>query len=210
MKGSKLALLVIALLLIVAGGVYFTQGSGVSHLELRDFAVKDTAALERIFMADTYNRTIELVKGDDGKWRLDNKVLAQQHSVKLILNTLYRMRVKSPVPKTTHNTVIKGIIAQHTKVELYEKGENTPLKTYFVGNATPDHYGTYMLLETEEGRSQVPFIMEMPGFYGFLTSRFHCDFNQWRFSGIFNIKEKEHCFIKHGLQRGTQQIVSHR
>ena len=66
--------------------------------------------------------------------------------------------MRSPVPKAAFNNVIKQIATSGTKVEIYQ-GKDKPSKTYYIGGATLDHQGTYMILETEGVKSSVPFIM---------------------------------------------------
>ena len=43
-----------------------------------------------------------------------------------------------------------------------------------------------MLLETpNEGKSSIPYIMHIPGFNGFLSTRFHAIERDWRYTGVF-------------------------
>ena len=65
------------------------------------------------------------------------------------------------------------------KVEIYKNGEL--FKIYYVGGATQDQMGTYMILD----QSNVPFIMELPGFTGFLTPRYFPMESLWRENFIF-------------------------
>ncbi len=59
----------------------------------------------------------------------------------------------------------------HKKVEIFQNGKIA--KTWYVGNATQDHLGTYMLLkDAEKGKSPEPFIMFLPNMYGSLQARF--------------------------------------
>ncbi len=196
MKGNT-GLTVLTLLLgTVAFIFWYTTGDTVNNKELRNFAISDTAAIDRIFIADQSNRSIWLKRESaDAEWQVEDPKTkevfrAQQNVCSLLLKTFKRIKVKAPVPANALENIIKNIAGSHAKVEIYMSGEKIPAKMYWVGNPTKDHYGTYMLLETtDEGRSSVPFVMEMPGFYGFLSSRFHADIYQWRHSGIFNYAE---------------------
>ena len=58
------------------------------------------------------------------------------------------------------------------------------VKTYYVGDATQDNMGTYMLLED----SDEPFIMNIPGFRGFLNTRYSTLENDWRNHSIYNLE----------------------
>ena len=50
------------------------------------------------------------------------------------------------------------------------------------------HYGTNMLLEIDGKKSSIPYITHVPGFFGYLSTRFFTDENLWRHRGIFEIK----------------------
>lgn len=197
MKGNKLLLLIVVVLAAVAVWLFLDTEETVSDQELRDFAVADTASVDRIFIADHMDRAINLHRAENGEWMVKNvktgeDFKSQQESVSLLLKTMKRIKVQAPITKASHENIIKQIMSNHAKVEIYKKGEDTPEKIYWVGSPTKDHYGTYMLLEIPgQGRSSVPFIMEMPGFYGFLSTRFHADIYEWRFSGMFNLGIEE-------------------
>jgi hypothetical protein len=63
--------------------------------------------------------------------------------------------------------------SKSTKIEIYSKGEK--VKQYYVGHATQDNTGTYMLLtntETDENYEE-PFVTHIPGFEGFIYSLFN-------------------------------------
>jgi len=77
------------------------------------------------------------------------------------------------------------------RVEIFTGGDE-PEKIWHVGHSTPDHFGTYMLLETpEKGRSNEPFILSMQGFTGHLYSRFFADDRDWRRSEIFRYRARD-------------------
>ena len=78
----------------------------------------------------------------------------------------------------------RDIATKATKVEIYQ-GDDKPSKVYYVGNATNDHQGTYMVLEIDGVKSTVPFVMFIPGNYGYLTSRFFTEAQQWRDAIVF-------------------------
>ena len=159
--------------------------------ELRDFAVEDTASITKIFLADKNNKTITLVR-KDGFWTVNNVFAARKDLVDVLLKTICRLNVKAPVSKSTHNTIVKALATSSVKVEIYQKEKL--VKTFYVGGATPDNLGTYMLLEG----SAAPFIMDIPGFFGYLTSRFTTDLNDWRDHSVFryNFADIENVEVK--------------
>lgn len=180
------------ILVLVAGLAYLAYtlskndgNSKLSEEALSDFAVKDTASIDRLILTDTEgNAGINLVRASKG-WTTDKGDCVQQHLVLTILETIKHVAVKGLVPKEAMETVNKNLTAHHRKMEIYQKGVLT--KTWYIGNATADHYGTYMLLkDAEKGKSPEPFIMHMPNEHGSLQSRFITNPLEFQCTGIFN------------------------
>jgi hypothetical protein len=186
MKKNKLTLVVILVLSAVAGYLYFNNHTGTIKKELRDFSVKDTAKVTKIFLADNYGNTINLDRKSEGVWTVNDKYETRADAIKLILGTINQMEVKSPVSKASFKNVITQITGRHTKVEIY-MGKDKPAKTFYVGGATQDQFGTYMMIEN----SSVPFIMHIPGFHGYLSTRFFTEEEKWRSTALFRYKKGE-------------------
>ena len=85
---------------------------------------------------------------------------------------------------------MKLMASKSTKVEIYQK--NILVKTYYVGHPTMDNLGTFMYLEN----SSVPFIMYIPGFNGYLSSRYFTQETEWRDRGIFRYDPRAIIHIK--------------
>jgi hypothetical protein len=75
------------------------------------------------------------------------------------------------------------------KVEIFQNGEWA--KTWYVGFSTQDHYGTYMLLETPDEKSDLPVIMKVKGLAGIIDPRFFADKRKWVCTNIFNLSLDE-------------------
>lgn len=181
MKKFVAPIVIVIILAIIALFYFFNNSKSTIKKELRDFAVEDTASITRVFMADKANKNITLTR-QRNTWLINNEFPARKDLTDVLLKTICRLRVKAPVPKSAHNTIVKGLATNSVKVEIYR--ESTLLKTFYVGGATPDNLGTYMLLEG----SSVPFIMEIPGFFGYLTPRFTTDINDWKDKCVFSYK----------------------
>jgi hypothetical protein len=81
------------------------------------------------------------------------------------------------------------MVATHTKVQIFQKGNW--LKTWYVGFSTQDHYGTYMLLETPDEKSDLPVIMKVKGLNGIIEPRFFADKRRWVCTEIFSLDRTE-------------------
>lgn len=150
-----------------------------------DYSIADTSTVDKIFIADNFGQVLlERVPGER-LWTVNGGMNARKSSIDLLLKTFKRVAVKGAVPEMQRETVIRNLAGAAKKVEIYTGGDK-PAKTWYVGTATPNHTGTYMLLETPEGgKSSEPFIMHLEGFTGYLTTRFFTDLDEWRYTGIF-------------------------
>ncbi|MBL7951566.1 MAG: hypothetical protein JNM62_07590 [Flavobacteriales bacterium] len=187
---NRRLLLLIVVVALGAVAWWLSRNSAPTTLDrpLSDFAVPDTGAVTRIFIADQHGRTIDLKRSAAG-WTVNDKFAAKEHDVNLLLRTFKRVEVKSPVPKAAEAKMLRVMGAVGKKVEIYQGGAK-PSKIWIVGHGTKDHFGTYALLEKpDEGRSNAPFILGMTGFTGILSTRFHTDLDIWRSSAYFKLNE---------------------
>ncbi len=179
------------LLLVVAGIAYVVlskdQNSTISDRPDAAFAIEDTAGITRITITEMNGKIATLDrKPTGGRWTLNGKFDARKDATDLILYTLHQMRIRGPVSEGSKENVLRVMAGAGKRVEIFQGGDE-PVKTIYIGHTTQDHTGTYMLLETPEGgRSEIPYIMHIEGFTGFLSSRFFADELEWRYTGIFD------------------------
>lgn len=193
MKNNKFLLAI--LVVLIAAALFFMFNQKVGTLGDRegvksDFAFEDTTQIDKIFIADSEGRNVTLGKKEDGVWLVEGKHKARPGSISVLLKTFNRIAVKSPLSKAAHNNVVTELATKGIKVEIYE-GKEKPSKIYYVGDPTNDHLGTYMLLETDGVKSTEPFVMHIPGFFGFLTTRFFADKDEWRDALVFGVGPEE-------------------
>ncbi|MCF8257543.1 MAG: DUF4340 domain-containing protein [Flavobacteriales bacterium] len=179
MKKNLIGLLVLLALGAAAYYVYVQRGSGTMKPALHDFAVDDTSAVTRIFLADKYGRKVTLDRVSDVEWTLNGTHKARKDMMDVLLKTIYRVEMKAPVAESAHNNIVALMAGKSVRTEIY-KGDKL-VKVYYVGDATNDNMGTYMLLEG----SGSPFICHIPGFVGYLTSRYVTDELTWRDTEVF-------------------------
>lgn len=170
---------------------------------LRDFHVRDTAAVTKIFLVDKNNRSITLNR-KGSHWVVNGSLPSRYDAVELLLKTIYDMRVKMPVAMSAQEQILKNMAGRSIKVEIYAGKEKA--KVFYVGGVTQDNLGSYMLLEN----SDVPYIVEIPGFRGFLSSRFSTDIINWRSNVLISeaaesIKEIE--ILIHSNPTGSFKVI---
>ena len=179
MKKNIIGLLVLLILGVIAYVAYQQRGTGTIKPELHDFEVEDTASITRIFLADKMGQTILLERQSESVWTVNKDHKARKDAVDVLLKTIKRVEMKAPVAKTAHDNIVKLMAGKSTKVEIYKGKEK--VKTYYVGDATKDSQGTYMLIEG----SSTPFVCHIPGFYGYLSGRYMTRPLEWLDSEIF-------------------------
>ncbi len=187
MKKNK-NLLIILFILMAITAIYILRNSETTlKKELRDFAVKDTASISKIFIADRNGNNITLEKNNKKDWLLNGKDEPKPDLLKLLLNGIYNINVKYRVSKAAYNSVIKTLASSGIKCEIYLNDSQIPFKTYYVGSQTEDGMGTFMIIEN----SNTPFVTEVPGFSGYLTPRYSVDIDAWKLTRLFHIKPQE-------------------
>lgn len=194
MKRNRLTIILVIILAAVAVVLVMQNRKGTLRREVGAFAIDDTASVTKIFMADMQGNKILLKEEKPGHWSLNDSMKARKEGVELLLNTMQRLAVKAPVSKSAYNTVIKRLASTSVKVEIYQVVPRINLfdwiklfphekrtMVYYVGTATPDNMGSFML---KEG-SDTPFVVYIPGFKGYVSARFSAFVSDWRDHTIF-------------------------
>ena len=198
MKKNNRITLIIAALLVVIAGVLIWNNRYLSTIqgESSDFQVWDTASVTKIYLADRRENESLLERHEQG-WTLNGTYKAHPKQVSYLLTTLYKVRVKMPVSVASHDNIVKQLAAQSTKVEIYQIVPTINLfdkiklfyrekrtKVFYVGDATMDNSGTFML---KEGADKA-YIVYIPSFRGFISTRFTANPDDWRDHTIFHEK----------------------
>ena len=196
MKKNNRITIIIAALLVVIAGVLIWNNRYLSTLqgEASDFQVWDTASVTKIYLADRRENESLLERQEDG-WTLNGTYKAHPKQVNYLLTTLYKIRIKMPVSVASHDNIVKQLASQSTKVEIYQIVPRINLfdkiklfnhekrtKVFYVGDATMDSSGTFML---KEGADKA-YIVYIPSFRGFITTRFTANPDDWRDHTIFH------------------------
>ena len=196
MKKNNRITIIIAALLVVIAGVLIWNNRYLSTLqgEASDFQVWDTASVTKIYLADRRENESLLERQEHG-WTLNGTFKAHPKQVNYLLTTLYKIRIKMPVSVASHDNIVKQLASQSTKVEIYQIVPRINLfdkiklfyhekrtKVFYVGDATMDSSGTFML---KEGADKA-YIVYIPSFRGFITTRFTANPDDWRDHTIFH------------------------
>lgn len=156
------------------------QNSKTDTEDSKNFALTNPKEIDRIFLSRKGGIPITLTKNENA-WYLHDSILVSEQKLNMLLfETAPKLAIKGPVPKAARNNVIKRMAALGTKVEFWKK--STLVKTYYVGGTTPDQLGTYMWVDGAND----PYIVHIPGFNGYLNSRYILDPNEWLSKELFH------------------------
>lgn len=178
-KKTKYLLLFIA---ISIGVFFFLNKKKISTLSAseKDFGYKNTSNIDKIFITNRANKEyVTIAKKDNKTWMVNDKYEANWSQVDIVLSTLKTIQVKKPVGSALLEGVKQNLSTNGTKVEIYENGSLS--KTFYVGGNTSDETGTYFYMEG----AKEPYVCHIPGFTGYLNTRFFTNLNAWRSRNVF-------------------------
>ena len=184
---NKNIVLVIGLVVIGILGFFATnlvRNRGKSDTELLEFSINDTTSINKIKITEPNGMLITLVKNGN-QWTDEEGNCVTQEPIVIMMETFKNIQFKGYVPEKSRQNIVKLMMASHTKVEIFQNGEWS--KSWYVGFSTQDHYGTYMLLETPDEKSDLPVIMKVKGLEGIIDPRFFADKHKWKCTNIFSI-----------------------
>ena len=149
-KTKNIVLVVVTVaILAVAVVLVLSRKSGTLDASQKDFAVKDTSAITKIFMADSYENQLLLERKDAG-WVVNEKYDIVKDNIDDLLACIHNLTVRDIVAKSARNTINKRMASGSTKVEIYYNNHRikigklklfkyTDKKIYYIGQATMDN-----------------------------------------------------------------------
>lgn len=182
MKKNLLYLVVLLVLLGVAGWILSDtpEKSTLEGPENYAFNFPDTAAISKIVISSKKPSKAVLIRKPEG-WRLEGKYPVRRDAMETLMRTLNRMQMRNFVPQRQQESILRHMASEAKKVEIYH-GDKL-YKTIYVGTETGDQLGTYMMLKDGDA----PYAVHLPGFNGFLNTRFMAEPHLWRRRDIFSI-----------------------
>jgi hypothetical protein len=183
-------LLYLAILAILGFGVWFFLFSDKSGTIFRSsdaaFTIHDTGAIGKIFLSangSDQSITVER-KGED--WIVNNTYPVLKSTLRSLFNTIYNQQAIHPAPDENREGIIRNIAGAGIKVEVYDR-EGNKMRSFFVGGETHRFSGTAMLMEGSER----PYIVQIPGFEGYLTTRYTTSLGFWRDRIVFDLQPEQ-------------------
>ena len=188
------AILVVICLIIILFKTGVLHGSG-QNIKSDFFAVKDTANITKVFIADMNGETVLLTRRDN-RWYVQDSIAAQPSKINVLLSTIHNITLQQIVAKSAQSNINKMMSVNAVKVEIYQNAPKFKLfgirffnkerlvKTYYMGPATMDNMANFAILEGFDE----PCIVHIPGFRGFLTPTFSFKPVEWYNCDLFETK----------------------
>lgn len=172
----------LTLLLIILGlSACQNPFGGTKETFNSDYAIKDTASIDKIVITDSRAITLNLEKVN-GKWLADGRHEIREDFKDVVLTTLYRMQKKHPVPKNMREDVMKRMNTMAKKVEVYAGDKK--IREMYASSAPSSDDASYMYLKGDD----MPYVVAVPGVVGTLDARFNAEFEEWKSHEIFKYR----------------------
>lgn len=181
--GKTLVYLVLAC--VLGFGVYFfliRNNDELYQSNEANFSIRDTASIGKIFLVDNDGQSILLQRQPNHSWSLNKEFTAMPIQMLNILTCLKLQTAHSPVSQKDMDRVVKLLAGLATKVEVYDL-EGKKIRSFYVAGQGPNYHGSFMIIEN----AKQPYLVEIPGYDGYLTPRFTTDLNDWRSRMVFDI-----------------------
>lgn len=185
MKRNLIYFIILVALGIAAYFFVINKPWGTLNTDETAFAVDDTAAIGKIFIADMQGKKV-ILERQKNFWIVNGKFPVRNDYMEMLLSTIKRVTINYPVPETAMNMVVKEMASHNKKVEIYDRNGKL-MKSYIVGGPSLDALGTFMLME----KAKTPYVTAIPGFQGVLDTRYVTDEQVIRSLTIYNFKLNE-------------------
>jgi hypothetical protein len=190
MTRNKIIIIVVAVLLLACLILFVKPYLNSLSFNEKAFAIEHTEKISKVILTNTKGQKTELSK-ENNIWMLNHQYKAREQVVLNLLNALSNIKADYPVSKSGHNNVMKMLLSNNTKVEVYMDDDTQASKIFYVGGANVTGDGTFMILENKGKMAERPYVTKMLGVSGALTPYFIADPRPWRSREIFAYKANE-------------------
>lgn len=180
-KNTLLPLGLLFLLLGAASTWYWMQekkGAGSPLAEERNFAVEESR-IGKIALVWRDGEIVRLTR-NGSEWQYNGRWKARPTAMANLLDAITRITIAYKPAQAAVPQMVKNLATEGIKVEIYDPSGKL-LKVYYVGGATPDERGTFVI---REGYDQ-PYVAELPGWEGNLRFRYNLRGEDWRDRSVF-------------------------
>jgi hypothetical protein len=187
---TKIYALIFVLLIGLVGYTLFNNARQEKNSKRdKNFKVENFEAVTRIDVVEKSGEKMSMKKVGDN-WILNDKYPVNMHLFKDVKEALSKMEAINPVASVATENVIFEMVQHAIKVSVFE-GEDKPSKVIYVGGPNISNSASNMFLEFDGVPSKKIYEVSLPGFSGYLTTRFLVNEADWRSKEIFNYAPDE-------------------
>ena len=148
MKKTNLILIAILAILGSISAWYFVFNNKDTSLEGYDFefAVKDTANIGKILIADRQGGTAILTRISPSEWQVNGKYKTIRSPIENLLDVIARIELMYRLPRNAVKPVLENIATNSKLVQIFDK-KGKMIRSYYVGGVDMDGRGTYVMME---------------------------------------------------------------
>lgn len=180
---TKIYLAIFLVLAIITAYTLFDASTKNDIKKEKEFKVENFEEVTKLIVTDKSGKSMTLKK-EAAQWILNDKFPVREHLFEEVQEALTKMEAGSPVPNIGKDVVIKQMIAEAIKVEVY-KGKKKD-KVIYIGGPNLQNTASHMFLEIDGKVSDKIYNVSIPGFRGYLTTRFTIDEKEWRSKKVFS------------------------
>jgi hypothetical protein len=177
----------IFLLCLVMGGLTMAailallkkNSSGTVSREDSNFAVRDTASIDKIFIANKNGKRFLFKRVSRTWWTLNDTLMVAPTIMQTLLETIHDVDLKRLCTEAEKPNVLKSMATNHDKVEIFVEGKL--FRSYYVGGVADEYMGNYFMMTDSDN----PVVAHIPGFEGYLSVRYYVDPYLWRSTQLF-------------------------
>ena len=203
MKNKNIISIAIILCLGLAAYLLNNKENSITRSDRRDFSIADTSEVVKVILTSKAPETAILDRVNENTWTINENYTARKSGIFYLLKTLQRMEIAHPVPLSMRDNVLGNLAVKGIKVQVFLK--NGEEKTIYVGGENQELTATFMMLQ---GATD-PYAVHIPGFQGYLSSRFFTQEYIWRDKTVMNYDNRNIASIRmqyHDLQEKNESF----
>lgn len=156
----------------------------------KNFQTPEILELTKVELKDR-NGNYTVLNRRENNWFVDDVHPASEVTLNDFFYAIEHMVPAYPAPNNATDNIIKAMVGNSTKVFLYKGNSDKPFKVFVVGGPNHNQDGTYMLMEVDGKAAEKPYLVQLPGFKGYIGPRFTALRKYWIGSRFTNFLPEE-------------------
>lgn len=188
---KKTGIYLVLFFALLAASLWLIKGGKQPTEEAqKNFQTPDILELTKVELKDRNGNHTVLIRRENA-WLVDDIFPASEVTLNDLFYALENMVPSYPAPNNAVDNIIKEMVGNSTKVFLFKDGSEKPFKVFVVGGPNHNQDGTYMLMEVDGKAADKPYLVQLPGFKGYIGPRFTALRKYWIGARFTNLLPEE-------------------